>query len=703
MKNKTITLEASRAKDDTLRINVYQSINDGVYKEKIINFDEIKAISRKLIDTINKVDILGYHPKKKKEDIIKAGTSLCDLLLFSPIHKSKLSLNINDNYNLRLKIDDRLVHIPWELIYLGDLFLCERFNMGRIVDVSQNMGVITKREIKAPVNMWLIANPQDNLAGVEEEVQYLDEMIIAVNHKKETVKLSVDNSAFQALKANEIKSRFRSYDIVHFAGHADYDKTDINKSGWKLSDDYFTPNDVKEMIGSASMPALIYANTCQSARTDEWSSDNYFVEMAQAFRLAGVRHYIGTFWEVMDKPSNAFSVEFYKNLFLGCNIGESVKKARQQLIKFGDDFTWASYVLYGDPEESYIDHASFDFETDGLLNVVGKFLPGKRTSKWYHPSNIKKNIQKIKPFSNFNQIIVLFFFTIIAVFLINLYYIKMKNDHDLKEKEFLEKQDKSIDAQVKSLFNDIINLTGQSPYEKESYQNENDTWSSKPLKMAIIYDAQKYYTNRMIEDCISVHLEQLIIKKTRLILLCRMQRELLPVLKEYLRKNFRNNKDLNSKSKLYIPKLSSANLFLYVSLLKFENSPYLLPIFKQSSSFIAMRLIDSYGILIKSFLVSFDEHEFLYKNKDSFSNKLIKYLNDKYLLRGKINQVNNNNVELNIGYKSGVDLGQLFKTINHDLTLTVSEVSKYTSLCKIKKNNTLKPQKTWKVECISSK
>jgi tetratricopeptide (TPR) repeat protein len=114
------------------------------------------------------------------------------------------------------------------------------------------------------------------------------------------------------------------------------------------------------MGGTATMPALIFSNACQSARTEEWSIEENFHDeifgLANAFALAGVKHYVGTFWEILDEPSRRFAIEFYRNLFAGMTIGEAVKAARLTLIKkYGEEtIVWASYLLYGDPTTDYM-------------------------------------------------------------------------------------------------------------------------------------------------------------------------------------------------------------------------------------------------------------------------------------------------------------------------------------------------------------
>ena len=115
------------------------------------------------------------------------------------------------------------------------------------------------------------------------------------------------------------------------------------------------------MAGTAAMPALIFSNACQSARTEEWAVQEYFQDqifgLANAFILAGVKHYVGTFWEILDEPSSHFALEFYKNVLSGKTVGEAVRLARLALInKYGEEtIVWASYLLYGDPTSNYME------------------------------------------------------------------------------------------------------------------------------------------------------------------------------------------------------------------------------------------------------------------------------------------------------------------------------------------------------------
>ncbi len=59
----------------------------------------------------------------------------------------------------------------------------------------------------------------------------------------------------------------RYFDLVHFAGHSEYNSGDPGQSGWTLEDGRFTAADIMAMAGAATLPAFVFSNTCQSALT----------------------------------------------------------------------------------------------------------------------------------------------------------------------------------------------------------------------------------------------------------------------------------------------------------------------------------------------------------------------------------------------------------------------------------------------------
>jgi tetratricopeptide (TPR) repeat protein len=269
--------------------------------------------------------------------------------------QAKKDLKGTQAEDLVLSIDDGLVQIPWELLFDGEQFLCQRFNMGRLVKTRQKITSVSERRLEKPLKMIILTDPKGNLKDANEEGKRIREemdkssSLIHANHKSGHTNVEY------------VKEKIRNFDIVHYAGHADYDQKDPSRSGWIFEGGKFTSSDIIQMAGAKPFPALVFSNACQSGQTEEWKIGEGYSKriygLANAFLLAGVRHYIGTFWEVLDKPSSLFSREFYRAMTEGCPIGEAVRKGRMSLIReYGEDtIVWASYMLYGDPTFSYLE------------------------------------------------------------------------------------------------------------------------------------------------------------------------------------------------------------------------------------------------------------------------------------------------------------------------------------------------------------
>lgn len=163
------------------------------------------------------------------------------------------------------------------------------------------------------------------------------------------------NSRMRSVKVGFVKKELRDYDIVHYAGHAEYNPQTACDSGWLLTDGLLTANEICAMGGLEAMPWLVFSHGCQTGRSENWQlSDSYehrVFGLANAYLLAGVQHYIGTFWEILDEPSSVFAKSFYRFITIGESMGEAVRLARQEIIEhYGEEtFVWASYMLYGDP------------------------------------------------------------------------------------------------------------------------------------------------------------------------------------------------------------------------------------------------------------------------------------------------------------------------------------------------------------------
>jgi class 3 adenylate cyclase/tetratricopeptide (TPR) repeat protein len=352
---KVLQLEITR-EADRLKISAHEQSAGEVstirhYDEMPIHVERIEAHCREIVESLNNANRNGQLTRKVLMRLREVGREFHDELFTADVQEK---IERAEADHLVLNLDDGLVHVPWELLHDGKQFLCQRFNMGRLVKTKQTILNSKTRVLARPLKMLILADPRGDLKGAYDEGAQIRDY---ADRHTELISASLRSDD---ITPKFIREKMRNFDLVHFAGHADYHQQNPSKSGWRLTSGVITADEITGMAGTATMPALIFSNACQSARTEEWRiSQNFHDEifgLANAFTLAGVKHYVGTFWEIMDEPSSRFAMEFYRNLFSGVTIGEAMRMSRTELIKtYGEEtIVWASYLLYGDPTSNYM-------------------------------------------------------------------------------------------------------------------------------------------------------------------------------------------------------------------------------------------------------------------------------------------------------------------------------------------------------------
>lgn len=334
------------------------------YEEIRVSFSDVDSLCQEVTSLLNRANTRGKVSKEILAKLRDVGQVLFDTLLSA---QAKEALRRSGVEDLVVHIEDTLVQIPWELLHDGDQFLCQKYNMGRIVKTRRQVYAIRQRVLSRPLKMLIVADPRGDLPNAGTEGRRIREQLdqnpsfISANQRTGNI-----TPAF-------VMEKIRNYDVVHYAGHADYDSADPSNSGWILDGGKFTSADIVKLIGGRPMPALVFCNACQSGQTQEWKLGEGYNQkifgLANAFLLAGVQHYLGTFWEILDEPSADFAVAFYSAMSKGATIGEAVRQARHALIRqYGEDtIVWASYMLYGDPAFSY-----FDFQEETVEETAGQ-------------------------------------------------------------------------------------------------------------------------------------------------------------------------------------------------------------------------------------------------------------------------------------------------------------------------------------------
>jgi class 3 adenylate cyclase/CHAT domain-containing protein len=317
-----------------------------VKQSQDITFDRerIEADSEKIIALFGRAGESHKVSRELLDELVQTGKSLYAALIPDLISKGMTEAPGNC---LLISIDEALVGIPWEVLYNGSCFLCHTFGIGRSVTTKQTVSG-SCRALVTPLKMLLLCDPQGNLPAAARERQ---EILTVTKDSQDHLSVT---SKEAPVGRSYISGRIHSFDIVHYAGHAE----ETGNGGWLLHDGALTADTISTLSADRPMPALVFSNACHSGKwqTGQAAQTQRIFSLANAFLLRGVQHFIGTLWDIPDEPGRHFAAAFYTHLVQGKTIGESMLHARHAMIEtFGEDtIFWGSYLLYGDPTTRYV-------------------------------------------------------------------------------------------------------------------------------------------------------------------------------------------------------------------------------------------------------------------------------------------------------------------------------------------------------------
>ncbi len=627
------------------------------YENTAVRMAGIETGWTEIIERINysNAPARGKPGPNLSEDIRKMGQMLCDEFLTPDIQMRLLTTKAR---YLTLEIDADLVHIPWELLYLHGEFLCRRFSMGRMSGTHQKALHFEKRSLDPPLDMWILSNPGGDLDAADSEGENICEYMDRKNLDDERVFAELNTE----ILADEIRERIRQYDLVHFAGHAVYNPQHPGQSGWELTEGRFTARDIDDIAGGKAMPAFVFSNACQSARTDRWedsgeSAGDASFDLANAFMRAGVRHYLGTSWEVKDAPSRSFACLFYEHLLSGKTVGEAVRLARIRLgekDRTGEDTSWASYILYGDPCLSYFGPNETEQRIElkiSSLGVVVRPEPGlekkppainRRTALWIAglaTAGLLLNVIPdilFPPSPDLPKILRL----------LELFEQAVDEASELSFKNSEHEKDTVLKHSVNLLLriqNAFAAHTAPPP--------PSDEWSSQRVTMAVLH----HNLDKPGESLGAFGVQKTIHEKYPRIRL--MNRRSLDQIKKEI--ELSEGKWVRLKNKLN-PDLWAVKLFLFLEQNSFEMIMHLTE--TETSENIGF------------FHVSLESDKSPYLQRDRLSAKLLEMLRERYPLRGRISKITDESVILDIGANVGVQPGQRFQATDRDVILEIESV-----------------------------
>ena len=114
---------------------------------------------------------------------------------------------------------------------------------------------------------------------------------------------------------DEVRMRMPHHEILHFAGHGEYDLSDPSQSRLLLADHEANPFTVSSLSAvTLARAQLAYLSACNTGSPLSFGLGDESIHLASAFQVAGFNHVVSTLWETDDRTSVVVAETFYSGL-----------------------------------------------------------------------------------------------------------------------------------------------------------------------------------------------------------------------------------------------------------------------------------------------------------------------------------------------------------------------------------------------------
>ena len=359
-----------------LEIKKLKTIVKGTGEVKTSIFKDISSKMEKLIQNLEE-NKTSKGLLEKLQNIGKLIRVIFPTNILEELNKLKR------NSPLLLRLETDLLNIPWEILPIKELPIKEdttrkskkRDRSKNIKEIEKNLALkfgisrkIPNEEFqlvskeKKSIKILIIADPArklrlevdglklqelHDLQEAREEAEELDRSLSAINGVD--TKLLPGSSATREAVISELGE---GYDIIHYCGHAFFDKENPGRSYLELNDKDLYAFELKNLLGE-NPPILAFINACLSSKEEIWTKptyENQVFGLASSFLNNGI-NYIGSLLPIYDKEARRTAEKFYFELLNGKPIGEALRNAKQEVFDSIKDQSlgWGSYTLYGNP------------------------------------------------------------------------------------------------------------------------------------------------------------------------------------------------------------------------------------------------------------------------------------------------------------------------------------------------------------------
>ncbi|NJM82892.1 MAG: CHAT domain-containing protein, partial [Tabrizicola sp.] len=164
-----------------------------------------------------------------------------------------------DGY-LIIRHDRETSRVPWEIARVNDCMLALERGISRLYLADKQPMIVSQRKKNEArkIKVLLIGDPTGDLRGARNEIEVL-ERVLSLNNALAVEALfgaqATREAIFEKLKSGD-------FDIVHYAGHAFFDKDAPGQSGLVCAGREILRGE--DVYGSAGLPWLIFCNACES-------------------------------------------------------------------------------------------------------------------------------------------------------------------------------------------------------------------------------------------------------------------------------------------------------------------------------------------------------------------------------------------------------------------------------------------------------
>lgn len=293
------------------------------------------------------------------EDFAPVGGELAEMLLTDEVRQVLPRFR---DHHLIVVHDAPMSRVPWETLAFGDgqgngvWFPAAEKGLTHRYE-ADNLSVakwLEERIADEVLSVLLVVDPTRDLQGARIEGRRVLELFRSI------AGCVIDQLYQEQATKPALMAAFSSgrYDVIHYAGHAEFDPVNPAQSGIVCHGGVRLTG--ADLAALGNLPTLVFFNACESARVRQAGAKaedeqtrlerlHQAVGLAEAFMRGGVANFIGTYWPVGDAAAEIFAKEFYNGLLRGAPLGDAIQAGRRK-VKEERSKDWANYTFYGNAD-----------------------------------------------------------------------------------------------------------------------------------------------------------------------------------------------------------------------------------------------------------------------------------------------------------------------------------------------------------------